>query len=184
MDRFLEVSFTHWLVQAVLHTLFMRELWARVNQPSLFKIKIYLKGVHKWILFVFLPSAVNDIPRRFYMNYHCALLACDPPRERTEVVKPTHGLSLQTTNLSFLWEDLLSIPGSLLIDSSEICSKIGCLEPVVSTWRALVRACVGPWCLRTACRETQQTSPSLSSTPLWWACFWSLTTRCAKHNIT
>lgn len=62
-------------------------------------------------------------------------------------------------------------------------SIIGCLEPVASMWRAHVRPCVEPWCPRKASRERRLTSPSLSSTPRWWACFWSLTMRCAQHNI-
>ena len=41
-----------------------RELWARMDQLDLFKIRIYLKGIpnHKLILFFF-PSALNNIPR-------------------------------------------------------------------------------------------------------------------------
>lgn len=98
-----------------------------------------------------------------------------PPCEDAEVLQP----SRFTYPLVF---DFCGKAGYLsqdLLQSST--QKQGCLEPAASTWRAPVRPCVGPWCHRTASRERQPTSRSPSSTPLWWACFWSLTTRCAKH---
>lgn len=173
-----------------------RELWARMDQLDLFKIRIYLKGIpnHKLILFFF-PSALNNIPRHiswkrgdpssFFFFFLKWTLSVRQLMNRPHTLLT---LTLHVKQLRFQSEAANHLAFTPLRGPSihrhfwGLPERTGCLEPVASTWRALVRPCVGPWCLRTASRERRPTSPSLSSTPHWWACFWSLTTRCAKHK--
>lgn len=71
----------------------------------------------------------------------------------------------------------------LWLPLQRLAGNTGCLAPVASMWRVPARPCVEPWCLRTAYRERPPTSPSLCSTRRWWACFWSLTTRCGHAKL-
>lgn len=167
-----------------------RELWARMDQLDLFKIRIYLKGIpnHKLILFFF-PSALTflDVFPWKEKSHHLFFWTLSV----RQLMNQPHNLltlTLHVKKLRFQSEAANHLAFTLLRGPSihrhfwGLPVRAGCLEPVASTWRALVRPYVGPWCLRMASRERRPTSPSLSSTPHWWACCLSLTMRCAKHK--
>lgn len=185
-----------------------RELWECVDQLDLFKKRIYLKGdAHSQINPVLSPSVTDDVLRHFSeeerITLHHTLFFWkrgDPhafrqcmsynPRpahlrrcmwQNPEAVDHTPSEVAKQSACHSLGESCICPRIPFWWTHVRFTSKVGCLEPVASTWRGLVRPCVGPWSPRTASKERRQTSPNPSSTPHWWACSWLLTMRCAQH---